>query len=88
MQCPAGKRLPAAYGQCLSLRPTRSLVPDLPVPPPPPLNPATRQPLTADDLAPIFPKGLIEQEVSLQAQAQPVQARRAQRRHRRRAQLV
>lgn len=43
-----------------------NLVPDLPVPPPPPLNPATRQPLTADDLAPIFPKGLIEQEVSLE----------------------
>lgn len=65
-----GNRLP---GPChnLSLRPTRSLMPDLPVPPPPPLNPVTRQPLTADDLAPIFPKGLIEQEVSLKAQAQP-----------------
>lgn len=33
------------------------------MPPPPPLNPATRQPLTADDLAPIFPMALIEQEV-------------------------
>lgn len=50
---------------CLHVHPPphRSLIPDLPVPPPPPLNPATRQPLTADDLAPIFPKGLIEQEV-------------------------
>lgn len=40
--------------------------PDLPAPPPPPLNPATRQPLTAEDLAPIFPMGLIQQEASIE----------------------
>ncbi|KAL4420718.1 hypothetical protein ABPG75_010374 [Micractinium tetrahymenae] len=43
-----------------------NIIPDLPAPPPPPLNPKTLQPLTADDLAPIFPMGLIEQEVSLE----------------------
>jgi len=37
---------------------------DLPEPVPPPLNPATGQPISPDDLAPIFPKALIEQEVS------------------------
>ncbi len=34
-------------------------MPDLPAPPPPPLNPKTLQPLTADDLAPIFPMGAL-----------------------------
>ena len=33
-------------------------------PPPPPLSPATGEPAGPDDLAPIFPMGLIEQEVS------------------------
>ncbi|MGO1841812.1 MAG: TrpB-like pyridoxal phosphate-dependent enzyme [Canibacter sp.] len=37
---------------------------DLPEPCPPALNPQTREPLTPDDLAPLFPMGLIEQEVS------------------------
>lgn len=37
---------------------------DLPVPFPPPLHPLTKEPCTAEDLAPIFPMGLIEQEVS------------------------
>lgn len=37
---------------------------DLPVPQEPPLNPATKQPLGPADLAPIFPMGLIQQEVS------------------------
>jgi len=37
---------------------------DLPVQPPPGLNPVTAQPLTPDDLAPLFPMGLILQEVS------------------------
>jgi len=37
---------------------------DLPVQPPPGLNPVTGQPLTPDDLAPLFPMGLILQEVS------------------------
>lgn len=43
-----------------------NIIPDLPMPPPPPLNPKTRQPITVDDLAPIFPLSLIEQEVSLE----------------------
>lgn len=37
---------------------------DLPKPIPPPLNPATGQPITPDMLAPVFPMNLIEQEVS------------------------
>ena len=37
---------------------------DLPVPPLPPLHPGTRQPIGPDDLAPLFPMALIEQEVS------------------------
>jgi tryptophan synthase beta chain len=37
---------------------------DLPVPLPPPLHPGTRQPVGPDDLAPLFPMGLILQEVS------------------------
>jgi len=37
---------------------------DLPKPLEPPLNPATGKPLRPEDLAPIFPQGLIEQEVS------------------------
>src|SRR6476659_7596586 len=42
-----------------------NLLADLPGdPPPPPLSPATGEPVGPDDLAPIFPMGLIEQEVS------------------------
>jgi len=41
-----------------------NLVPDLPVPPPPPLHPGTLQPVGPDDLAPLFPMDLILQEVS------------------------
>lgn len=37
---------------------------DLGEPPPPPLHPATQQPCTLDDLAPIFPMGVLEQEMS------------------------
>ena len=37
---------------------------DLPNPLPPPLHPGTHQPLTPDDLAPLFPMALIMQEVS------------------------
>ncbi len=37
---------------------------DLPQPLPPPLHPATKKPASPDDLAAIFPPGLIEQEVS------------------------
>ncbi|MEA2451174.1 MAG: tryptophan synthase beta chain, partial [Thermoleophilaceae bacterium] len=41
-----------------------NLLPDLPGDPIPPLNPATQQPAGPDDLTPIFPMGLIMQEVS------------------------
>lgn len=41
-----------------------NIVPDLPEPPPPPLNPGTGQPIGPEDLAPLFPMGLIQQEVS------------------------
>jgi tryptophan synthase beta chain len=46
--------------------PTRwyNIIPDLPAPPPPPLHPATLQPVGPDDLAPLFPMALIEQEVT------------------------
>jgi len=41
-----------------------NIIPDLPEPPAPPLHPATGQPLGPADLAPLFPMGLILQEVS------------------------
>lgn len=41
-----------------------NIVADLPTPPPPPLHPGTQQPLVPEDLAPLFPMGLIEQEAS------------------------
>jgi len=41
-----------------------NIVPDLPTPPPPPLHPATHEPIGPDDLAPLFPLDLILQEVS------------------------
>ncbi|MDJ0768849.1 MAG: TrpB-like pyridoxal phosphate-dependent enzyme [Ilumatobacter sp.] len=41
-----------------------NVIPDLPEPPPPPLHPGTREPVGPDDLAPLFPMALIEQEVS------------------------
>src|ERR671916_3352543 len=41
-----------------------NLLPDLPGDPTPPLNPQTQQPAGPDDLTPIFPMGLIQQEVS------------------------
>jgi tryptophan synthase beta chain len=46
--------------------PTRwyNVVPDLPVPPPPPLHPATHEPIGPEALAPLFPMALIEQEVT------------------------
>ena len=39
---------------------------DMPTPMQPPLHPATGQPVGPDDLAPIFPMNIIEQEVSTQ----------------------
>ncbi|MFC4859150.1 TrpB-like pyridoxal phosphate-dependent enzyme [Actinophytocola glycyrrhizae] len=41
-----------------------NIVPDLPAPPPPPLHPGTGEPIGPEDLAPLFPMALIEQEVS------------------------
>jgi len=41
-----------------------NLMPDLPGEPLPPLNPGTQEPAGPDDLTPIFPMGLIQQEVS------------------------
>ena len=41
-----------------------NLVADLPKPPPPALHPATGNPIGPDDLAPLFPKAIIAQEVS------------------------
>ncbi|MCR6630921.1 MAG: TrpB-like pyridoxal phosphate-dependent enzyme [Magnetospirillum sp.] len=41
-----------------------NLAADLPAPLPPPLHPGTLQPVTADDLAPIFPRAVIEQEMT------------------------
>lgn len=41
-----------------------NLVADLPVPPPPVLHPGTAQPISPDDLAPLFPQSLIQQEVA------------------------
>src|SRR4051812_17919129 len=41
-----------------------NVVPDLPTPPPPPLHPGTHQRVGPDDLAPLFPIALIEQEVT------------------------
>lgn len=43
-----------------------NIIPDLPAPLPPPLHPCTGKPASPDDLRPIFPPALIEQEVSTQ----------------------
>ena len=43
-----------------------NVLPDLPAPLPPPLNPGTGKPLTPDLLQPLFPDALIEQEMSPQ----------------------
>ncbi len=39
---------------------------DLPAPCPPPLHPGTHKPLEPHELEPIFPRGLIQQEMSLE----------------------
>ena len=41
-----------------------NIQPDMPTPLPPPLHPATKEPITPDLLTPIFPMGLIMQEAS------------------------
>jgi tryptophan synthase beta chain len=48
-----------------------NIVPDLPSPPPPPLHPATHQPIGPEALAPLFPMELVRQEVS-QTRYEPV----------------
>jgi tryptophan synthase beta chain len=55
-----------------------NLLPDLPGEPLPPLSPATGQPAGPDDLTPIFPMGLIAQEVSMEPEVEiPEEVRRA-----------
>ena len=41
-----------------------NIVPDLPVPLPPPLHPGTKQPITPADLPPIFPNEILRQEMA------------------------
>lgn len=41
-----------------------NIVPDMPTPPAPPLNPGTLEPIGPEALAPLFPMALIQQEVS------------------------
>jgi tryptophan synthase beta chain len=41
-----------------------NVVPSMPNPPSPPLHPGTKQPIGPEDLAPLFPMALIEQEVT------------------------
>ena len=41
-----------------------NILPDLPEPLAPPLNPATKKPINPADLEPVFPKGLIRQEMA------------------------
>jgi tryptophan synthase beta chain len=43
-----------------------NILADMPNKPLPPLNPATRQPVGPEDLAPVFPMELIKQEVSME----------------------
>jgi len=44
-----------------------NVIPDLPTPPPPPLHPGTLEPAGPEDLAPLFPMALIEQEMSTES---------------------
>ena len=41
-----------------------NLIADLPVKPPPPLNPRTLEPVKPEDLSPLFPDELIKQETT------------------------
>src|SRR3954464_3156640 len=55
-----------------------NLLPDLPGEPLPPLSPTTGQPAGPDDLTPIFPMGLIAQEVSMEPEVEiPEEVREA-----------
>ncbi len=44
-----------------------NIIPDLPSPPPPYLHPGTMQPISPDDLAPLFAEGLVAQEMSTES---------------------
>jgi tryptophan synthase beta chain len=44
-----------------------NIMPDMPTPMAPPLHPGTKQPCGPDDLAPLFPTALIEQEMSAES---------------------
>src|SRR5215208_4411058 len=55
-----------------------NLLPDLPGEPLPPLSPQSGQPAGPDDLTPIFPMGLIMQEVAMEPEVEiPEEVRRA-----------
>jgi len=47
-----------------------NLIADLPSPPPPVLHPGTKQPVGPDDLAPLFPMSLIQQEVTTEREVE------------------
>ena len=54
-----------------------NVIPDLPAPPPPPLHPATMEPIGPEALAPLFPMALILQEVSTEREIEiPKEVRR------------
>ncbi|GAB4820355.1 hypothetical protein N2152v2_007401 [Parachlorella kessleri] len=63
---PLAKNTKIQLGERVLPRQWYNILADLDKPMPPPLNPKTMQPVTVDDLVPIFPMGLIEQEVSLE----------------------
>ncbi|MDD5109932.1 MAG: TrpB-like pyridoxal phosphate-dependent enzyme [Patescibacteria group bacterium] len=55
-----------------------NVLPDLPKPLPPPLHPATKKPLQPTDLAPLFPRALIQQEMAQEREIEiPEEVRRA-----------
>lgn len=55
-----------------------NIAPDLPQPLDPPLHPGTKNPVTPEDLAPIFPKSIIEQEMSQESMIEiPEEVRQA-----------
>ena len=57
-----------------------NVVPDLPAAPPPPLHPGTHEPIGPDDLAPLFPMAIIEQEVTTERYVEiPEEVRRVYR---------
>jgi tryptophan synthase beta chain len=47
-----------------------NILADLPSPPPPVLHPGTKQPIGPDDLAPLFPMAVIQQEVSVEREVE------------------